>query len=101
MEMVLMLGMMLMMISMIPVTMMMMIATISPAESARRRWLLSSVGFRPMPATKHGNSSPSRVFTPGGSYMQEGHRGGPPGIQEGAWRGQEGAVPGTLLAAWW
>src|SRR3954465_7085941 len=29
---------------------------ISPAESARQRWLFSSVGFRPMAAVKHGNS---------------------------------------------
>ena len=45
---------------------------ISPAESARRRWLFSSVGFRPVVAAKHGNSSLSRVFTPGGSYRREG-----------------------------
>ena len=45
---------------------------ISPAESARRRWLFSSVGFRPMAAVKLGNSSISRVFTPGGSYRREG-----------------------------
>src|SRR4051812_23502852 len=30
---------------------------ISPAEYARRRWLLSSVGFRPLAAAKQGNSS--------------------------------------------
>src|ERR1041385_496946 len=45
---------------------------ISPAESARRRWLFSSVGFRPMAAAKHGNFSSFRVFTPGGSYRREG-----------------------------
>src|SRR3954470_1789080 len=28
---------------------------ISPAESARRRWLFSSVGFRPVAAAKHGS----------------------------------------------
>ena len=39
---------------------------ISPAESARRRWLFSSVGFRPVAVAKHGNSSISKVFTPGG-----------------------------------
>src|SRR3954470_1831915 len=59
---------------------------ISPAESAHRRWLFSSVGFRPVAAAKHGNSSISRVSTPGGVYRQEGAPGGP---------------PGTLLAAWW
>src|SRR3954463_12622584 len=58
---------------------------ISPVESARQRWLFSSVGFRPVAAAKLGKSSISRVFTPGGSYRREGHRGGPPGIQEGAW----------------
>src|SRR3954468_19073800 len=45
---------------------------IFPAESAHRRWLFSSVGFRPVAAAKHGNSSISRVFTPGGSYRREG-----------------------------
>src|ERR1043165_6682983 len=38
---------------------------ISPVESARRRWLFSSVGFRPVAAEKHGNSSPLGVSTPG------------------------------------
>src|ERR1041384_7448557 len=63
---------------------------ISPAESARRRWLFSSVGFRPVAAAKHGKFSISRVSTPGGFIGERGHRGGPPGIQEGACRGQEG-----------
>src|SRR3954470_7220807 len=36
---------------------------ISPAESARRRWLFSSVGFRPVAAAKHGNSCLFRVST--------------------------------------
>src|SRR3954463_11953661 len=45
---------------------------ISPAESARRRWLFSSVGFHPVAVAKHENSSISRVSTPGGSYRQEG-----------------------------
>src|ERR1041385_6099012 len=44
---------------------------ISSTESARRRWLFSSLGFRPVTAAKHGNSSAFRVFTPGGSYRQE------------------------------
>src|ERR1041384_4673325 len=52
---------------------------ISPAESARRRWLLSSVGFRPVAAAKHGNSSISRVSTPGGFIGERGHQWGPPG----------------------
>src|SRR3954463_11992806 len=70
---------------------------ISPTESVRRRWLFSSVGFRPVAATKPGNNSCFRVFTPGGLIGERGHRGGPPGIQEGASRGQEGAAPGTHL----
>src|SRR4051812_36298261 len=45
---------------------------ISPAESARRRWLFSSVVFRLVEAAKLRNSSPSRVFTLGGSYRREG-----------------------------
>src|ERR1041385_2239507 len=46
---------------------------ISPAESARRRWIFSSVGFRPVTAAKHGSSSHFRVSTPGGFYRREGH----------------------------
>src|SRR3954469_16703869 len=45
---------------------------ISPAESARQRCLFFFVGFRPVAAAKHENSSVSRVFTPGGSYRREG-----------------------------
>ena len=45
---------------------------ISPAESARRRWLFSSVGFRPVAAAKHGNDSCFRVSTPGGLYRRKG-----------------------------
>src|ERR1041385_2110576 len=63
---------------------------ISPEESARRRWLFSSIVFRPVAAAKQGNSSLFRVSTTRGSYRREGQRGGPLGIQEGAWRGQEG-----------
>src|SRR3954469_25713891 len=40
----------------------------SPAESSRRKWLLSSVGFHPVAAEKHGNSTLFRVSTPAGSY---------------------------------
>ena len=39
---------------------------ISPAESARRRWLFSSVGFCPVVAAKHGNNSCFGVSTPRG-----------------------------------
>src|ERR1041384_7914323 len=41
---------------------------ISPAESAHRRWLFLLCSFHPMAVAKLGNSSVSRVFTPGGSY---------------------------------
>src|ERR1043165_9434430 len=65
---------------------------ISPAESARRRTLFSFVGFRPVAAAKHVIFFRFGVSTPGGSYRRE----GAPGIQEGTWRGQEGAGTGTL-----
>src|ERR1041385_1422371 len=58
---------------------------ISPAESARQSWLLSSVGFRPVAAAKHGNSSSLRAFTPGGLIGERGHRGGPPGTLQATW----------------
>src|SRR4051812_11308673 len=45
---------------------------ISPAESARRRWLFSSVGFRPVAVVKHGNDSSLGVSIPGGSYRRKG-----------------------------
>src|ERR1041385_5268993 len=45
---------------------------ISPAESARRRWIFSSVGFHPVAVAKHGNDSWFRVSTPGGLYKQKG-----------------------------
>src|SRR4051812_19369743 len=51
---------------------------ISPAESARWRWLFSSVGFRPVAAAKHGNFSLLGVSTQGGFIVERGHRGGPP-----------------------
>ena len=38
----------------------------SPAESARRRWLFFSVGFRHEAVAKIRNSSSFKVFTPGG-----------------------------------
>src|ERR1044071_6439768 len=63
---------------------------ISPAESIHRRWLFSSVGFRPVAAAKHENFSPLGVTTPGGLYRRKGAPRGPLGIQGGAWRGQEG-----------
>src|ERR1041384_5100164 len=45
---------------------------ISPAESARRRSLFPSVGFRPVAAAKHGNFSILGVSTPGGFYRRKG-----------------------------
>src|SRR4051812_39612164 len=63
---------------------------ISPAESARRRWLFSSVGFRSVAVEVRRKDSPSRVSTQGDYIGERGHRGGPPGTQAGAWHGQEG-----------
>src|ERR1044072_6743360 len=45
---------------------------ISPAESACRRWLFSSVGFRTVAAAKRGNDSCLGVSNPGGLYRQKG-----------------------------
>ena len=45
---------------------------ISPAESARRRWLFSSVGFRTVAAAKRGNNSSLGVSTPGGLNRRRG-----------------------------
>src|SRR4051812_40285015 len=68
---------------------------ISPAQSARRRWLFSSVGFRSVAAEEHGKSSSFRVSTPGGFYRRK-------GAPRGATRHPGGgAKPGTLLAASW
>src|SRR3954452_18430448 len=45
---------------------------ISPAESARRRWLFSSVGFRTVAATKRGRNSLLGVSAPGGLNRRKG-----------------------------
>ena len=45
---------------------------ISPAESARRRWLFSSVGFRPVAAVYRGSNSSLGVSTPGGLNRRKG-----------------------------
>ena len=91
-----MLGMMLMMISMMPHDDddddgddLPFREVISPTESARRRWLFSSVGFCPVAAAKHGNSSLFRVSTPGGSYRRE-------GAPRGATRHPGGCLVGPL-----
>src|SRR3954453_17731751 len=56
---------------------------ISPVESARRRWLFSSIGFRAVAAEERRKNSLFRVSTPGGFYRRKGaprgatrHRGG-------------------------
>src|SRR3954471_3653486 len=59
---------------------------ISPAESARRRWLFSSVGFRSVAVEESRKNSLFRVSTPGGLYRRE-------GTQRGATR-----HPGGCLA---
>src|ERR1043165_7677608 len=45
---------------------------ISPAESACQRWFFSSVGFRPVAAAKHRNSSLFTVSTLWGFYRRKG-----------------------------
>src|SRR4051795_5123213 len=45
---------------------------ISPAESARRRWLCSSVCFRSVAAEERRKDSCFRVSTPWGLYRREG-----------------------------
>src|ERR1043165_7940055 len=45
---------------------------ISSAESARRRWLFSSVGFRSVAAEEHQKDSLFRVSTLGGFYRRKG-----------------------------
>ena len=73
---------------------------ISSAESARRRAFFFSIGFRPVAAAKHGNSSSLRVFTPGGSYRREGAPRGATRHPGGCLARPRGA-PRTLLGAWW
>src|SRR3954467_10500550 len=46
---------------------------ISPADSPRRRWLFSSVGFRSVAAEERRKDSPFRVSTPGVLYRRKGH----------------------------
>ena len=45
---------------------------ISPAKSARQRWLFSSVGFRTVAAAKRGSNSCLGVSTPAGLNRQKG-----------------------------
>src|SRR3954468_4494167 len=75
---------------------------ISPAESLRRRWVFSSVGFRIVAATYHESGSLLGVSTPSGLYRRKGAPRGATRHPGGclARRGR-GAAPGTLLAAWW
>src|ERR1041384_1886488 len=65
---------------------------ISPAESARRRWLFSSVGFRTVAAEKRGNNSCLGVSTPGGLNRRK-------GAPRGATRHPGGGLAGPLSAA--
>src|SRR3954463_13107388 len=51
---------------------------ISPAESPRRRWVFSSVGFRPVAEAYRESSSCLGVYTPRGLNRRKGHREGPP-----------------------
>src|SRR3954463_16003560 len=71
---------------------------ISPAESARRRWIFSSVGFRPVAAAKHGNDSPFRVSTRGGLYRR---KGAPRGATRSAGGCLERPGGGTRQAPFW
>ena len=72
----------------------------SPAESAHRRWLFFSVGFRHEAAAKLRDSSLFRVFTPGDNIGQRGAPGVGPGSQEPSRRALGGAqrAPGHLVA---
>ena len=75
---------------------------IFPAESPRRRWVFSSVGFRPVAAEYRESSSSLGVFAPGGSYRRKGAPRGATRHPGGCLaRPGRGATPGTLLAAWW
>src|SRR3954464_3829507 len=75
---------------------------ISPAESSRRRWIFSSVGFHSMAAEEQGNFSLFWVSTPGGLYRRKGAPRGPTRHPYGCLaRPGGGVVRGTLLAAWW
>src|ERR1044072_8063074 len=75
---------------------------ISPAKSARRRWLFSSVGFRTVAAAKRGNNSSLGGSTPAGLNRRNGAPRGATRHPRGCLaRPGGGATPGTLLAAWW
>ena len=63
----------------------------SPAESARRRWLFSSVGFRTVAAVKRGSNSSLGVSTPGGLYRRK-------GAPRGATRHPGGCLVGPLTS---
>src|ERR1041384_277879 len=65
---------------------------ISPAESARRRWLFSSVGFRTVAAAKRGNDSSLGVSTPGGLSRRK-------GAPRGATRHPSGCLVGPLTSS--
>ena len=75
---------------------------ISPAESPRRRWVFSSIGFRPVAAAYRESSSSLGVSTPRGLNRRKGAPRGATWHPGGCLaRPGGGAAPGTLLAAWW
>src|ERR1043165_1023306 len=75
---------------------------ISPAESPRRRWVFSSVGFRPVAAVYRESSSSLGISTPRGLNRRKGAPRGATRHPGGCLaRPGGGAAPGTLLAAWW
>src|SRR3954469_195572 len=65
---------------------------ISPTESARRRWLFSSVGFRSMAAEERRKDSAFRVSTPGVLYRRK-------GAPRGATRHPSGCLVGPLTSS--
>src|SRR4051812_8742015 len=64
---------------------------IFPAESAHRRWLFSSVGFRSVVAEERRKDSLSRVSTPVGLYRRK-------GAPRGATRHPSGCLVGPLTS---
>src|SRR3954469_21314677 len=65
---------------------------ISPAESARRRWLFSFVGFRSVAAEERRKDSLFRVSTPGVLYRRK-------GAPRGATRHPSGCLVGPLTSS--
>ena len=72
----------------------------SPAESARRRWLLFSIGFCHGAAAKLSKFYIFRVFTPRGRYRPEGGTGGGTRTPGGLSARPRGATPRGRLGPW-